>query len=62
MQTLTLYVPVSCDMRELTKFVRMFRDAGYRFVDLFVRDDAAGIIFEKQPKEIASDEAASSEG
>jgi hypothetical protein len=50
MKTLTLYVPVSCDMHELSKFVRMFRDAGYRFADLFVRDDVAGIIFEKQEK------------
>jgi hypothetical protein len=49
MLTLILYVPVEISTPELARFVRMFRDAGYRFDDLTVQESAttAAIYFRR---------------
>jgi hypothetical protein len=45
MKTLILYVPLDGSVRDFMRFVRMFRDAGYRFTDCNVEGDVAGITF-----------------
>ncbi len=50
MLTLILYVPINISVPELAKFVRMFRDAGYRFADLTVQESesVAAVVFERR--------------